>query len=83
MHLKLLAAAMLVHSLVLFIFDFSSSSEYVEYRPGTGGSKIIISAPHGGSVRPRIIPSRGYAIPKINMLCNLMLFQNEVKAAVR
>ena len=24
-----------------------------------------------------------YAIPKINMLCNLMLFENEVKAAVR
>ena len=26
---------------------------------------------------------RQYAIPKINMLCNLMLFENEVKAAVR
>ena len=24
-----------------------------------------------------------YAIPKINMLCNLMLFENEVKAAMR
>ena len=24
-----------------------------------------------------------YAIPKINMLCNLMLFENEVKAAVQ
>ena len=24
-----------------------------------------------------------YAIPKINMLCDLMLFENEVKAAVR
>ena len=24
-----------------------------------------------------------YAIPKINMLCNLMVFENEVKAAVR
>ena len=27
--------------------------------------------------------SNKYAIPKINMLCNLMLFENEVKAAVR
>ena len=29
------------------------------------------------------LSSDQYAIPKINMLCNLMLFENEVKAAVR
>ena len=30
-----------------------------------------------------LFSSDQYAIPKINMLCNLMLFENEVKAAVR
>ena len=29
------------------------------------------------------IPISQYAIPKINMLRNLMLFENEVKAAVQ
>ena len=30
-----------------------------------------------------ITECRGYAIPKINMLRNLMLFENEVKDAVQ
>ena len=41
-----------------------------------------IQSDSGHICKNPLVPIK-YAIPKINMLCNLMLFENEVKAAVR
>ena len=42
----------------------------------------LFAVPRFSHIRP-IARQLQYAIPKINMLRNLMMFQNEVKAAVQ
>ena len=38
--------------------DYNNTDTYIAYYPGDPGSKIIICAPHGGSLIPAIIPDR-------------------------
>src|SRR3990172_12176611 len=49
-----------MHSITrdLFYSIFPNKSNYLTYR--TGNSPIILSAPHGGNVRPISIPRRKY-----------------------
>ena len=42
----------------------SKTKGYIEYLPGSRGSQIIISAPHGGYLNPSNIPNRRYGCLK-------------------
>ena len=37
-----------------------TDQEYIEYIPGHSDSRIILSAPHGGSLKPDDLPTRDF-----------------------
>ena len=63
------ALPVLVQLLLLICVNHSLSLKFIEYRPGTGGSKIIITAPHGGSLKNVSIPDRGYGCWTLDEKC--------------